>query len=107
MSKNKYNNYKNYWDKETEEPAENTAVENETVEAVEEAVPATVGVVYKCEKLNLRKKPTKDSDILTVVTADTELEIIDIDKSSGKDWYKVQTEDGLIGFCMKNYIIIK
>lgn len=110
MSKNRYNNYKNYWDKEggrvTEEATVDAEVEDVNSEPVEEAAPATVGVVYKCEKLNLRKKPTKDSDVLTVVPADTEVEIIDIDKSVGKAWYKVSV-DGVVGFCMKEYIDIK
>lgn len=111
MSKNNYNNYKNYWDKEGGRAAEETTgAEIEPVEVVEpetvEAPKQTFGVVYKCEKLRIRQKPSKDSEVVTVVPADTEVEIIDIDKAAGKAWYKVFI-DGEYGFCMKEYIIIK
>lgn len=110
MSKNKFNNYKNYWNEQQYVSIGETVVETEVAKDVEsetvEAPKQTFGVVYKCEKLRIRQKPTKDSDIVTVIDADTEVEIVDIDKSVGKAWYKVSV-DGVVGFCMKEYIDIK
>lgn len=106
----KHNNYKNYWNKENEVVEETTGAEIEFTEGAEpetvEAPNQTFGVVYKCEKLRIRQKPSKDSEVVTIVPAYTEVEIIDIDKSAGKAWYKVCVE-GTTGFCMKEYISIK
>lgn len=107
MSK-KYNNYKNYYNREEAvEPKTAAPVEVEE-EVIEETVTVapTIGVVYKCEKLNIRKRPTKESEVVAVVCADTEFEIIEIEKAADKDWYKVKT-DTVIGFCMKDYIYVK
>ena len=64
-----------------------------------------VGIVANCEKLNLRRSPLKDSDGANIIT---ELlpgvaVVIDEDESTS-DFYKVTTETGLEGFCMKQYI---
>lgn len=106
MSK-KYNNYKDYYNQEETVESE-TTTPAEVEEVIEEVTPAapTIGVVYKCEKLNIRKRPTKDSEAVAVVCADTELEIIEIEKAADKDWYKVKT-DTVTGFCMKDYIYVK
>ena len=64
-----------------------------------------VGIVANCEKLNLRRSPLKDSDGANVIT---ELlpgvaVVIDEDEST-PNFYKVTTETGLEGYCMKQFI---
>ena len=67
-----------------------------------------VGIVANCEKLNLRRSPLKDSDGANIIT---ELlpgvaVIIDEDKST-PNFYRVITEDGLEGYCMRQFIEVK
>ena len=64
-----------------------------------------VGIVANCEKLNLRRSPLKDSDGANIIT---ELlpgvaVIIDEDEST-PNFYKVTTETGLEGYCMRQFI---
>ena len=94
------------------EIVEEAAVEPVEVETAEEPVveeapkkESKVGTVYNCAKVNLRKSPYKDSDGKNIVTSlilDTAV-IIDEEKSTD-EFYKVTTEDGLEGYCMKQFI---
>ena len=64
-----------------------------------------VGIVANCEKLNLRRSPLKDSDGANIIT---ELlpgvaVVIDEDEST-PNFYKVITESGLEGYCMRQFI---
>ena len=64
-----------------------------------------VGIVANCEKLNLRRLPLKDSDganIITELLSGTAV-VIDDEKSTDK-FYKVTTETGLEGYCMRQFI---
>lgn len=62
------------------------------------------GRVVDCSRLNVRKKPTVNAEVLDVVARDTEL-TLDLIKSNEK-WYKVATISGVEGYCMKQYIVI-
>ena len=67
-----------------------------------------VGIVANCEKLNLRRSPLKDSDGANIIT---ELlpgvaVVIEEDESTS-NFYKVITEDGLEGYCMRRFIEVK
>ena len=67
-----------------------------------------VGIVANCEKLNLRRSPLKDSDganIITVLLPGVAV-LIDEDESTS-NFYKVTTEDGLEGYCMRQFIEVK
>lgn len=75
------------------------------VEENEEAVENVIGVVTDCLKLNIRKEPNKDSDVVVVVTCLDELKI-DIDASTD-DWYAVCTVAGIEGFCMKKFVVVR
>lgn len=63
------------------------------------------GCVDKCEKLRVRKGPSTNTGVVTVISAGTEV-MIDLDKSTN-DWYSVRTATGVEGFCMKDFITIK
>ena len=64
-----------------------------------------VGIVVNCEKLNLRRSPLKDSDGANVITEllSGVAVVIDEDEST-PNFYKVTTETGLEGYCMKQYV---
>lgn len=62
------------------------------------------GFVSGCEKLNVREEPKKDADIVCVIEKDASV-IIDVDDSTDS-FYKVCTEAGAEGYCMKNFITI-
>ena len=85
------------------EPTETAEVEMvvETVETVE--LPAAVtGVVTNCVKLNVRVKPSIDADVACVLDAKATV-TIDVDKSNS-EWFKVTTDTGVDGYCMKKYV---
>ena len=135
MSKNKnFRNYQNYSNpkpvgapvvesmieevEEVIESAEETLVDAaELIEEVEEAVEEVKeepvsdltepykGFVSGCAKLNIRKAPNTTADVVTVVVMGTPLLI---EKSaSTTDWYKVYTEAGSEGFCMKKFVDVE
>lgn len=88
---------------ETEIVEESVAVEEPVIE--EEKAPETVtGVVTDCVKLNIRKKPNINAEVLCEVVALSEL-VINLDKSND-NWLSVCTESGVNGFCMKKYVIV-
>ena len=64
-----------------------------------------VGIVANCEKLNLRRSPLKDSDGANIITEllSGVAVVIDEDEST-PDFYKVTTETGLEGYCMRRFI---
>lgn len=63
-----------------------------------------IGVVTDCIKLNVRARPNQTAMILGVITAATELIIIE--EESTRDFYKICTSAGLEGYCMKKFISI-
>lgn len=81
---------------------EEIVIENVETEALTESI---IGFVDGCEKLYVRKDPSKKSDYLTVIGKATEV-VID-SKNSTEDFYKVKTSDGIEGYCMKKFITIK
>lgn len=82
-------------------------VENEVVEAapVEAPKKPVYGTVFNCKKLNVRKKPKADADVVTVIDADTKVSI-SLDEST-EDFYKVTLKGGAYGFCKKEFIKTK
>lgn len=86
---------------------ETTTVETPEVEQVE-AEKVLLGVVSNCTQLYIRKKAVKTNnpaDVVCIVNAGAKLTIDEA--KSNKNWYKVTTEDGKEGFCMKDYVTIK
>ena len=63
------------------------------------------GVVFNCEKLNVRNAPSKESEVVCKIDKDTEC-MIDLDTSTS-DWLHVYLADGIEGFCMKDYVKVK
>lgn len=65
----------------------------------------TVGIVSNCGKLNVRKEPNINSDIICEALSKSEL-LIDLDGSTD-EWFKVCTAAGSEGFCMKRFVAIR
>lgn len=74
-------------------PNENPVLEEKTI----------IGIVSNCSKLNVREKPTKDSEVKCVLNEGTEV-IIDIENSTNT-WYYVTTPSGIEGYCMTQFIV--
>lgn len=93
-------NYKNY-------SKPNNQIEEPQIaeEEVSEPKKPMIGVVIDCSSLNIRAKSSINSEIIATVKAGTKL-LINEDESIG-EWYKVCTEAGIEGFCMKKYVSIR
>lgn len=90
---------------ENTEEAVETPVEETTEEVVEEASDdeiLDIGVVTDCLKLNVRKQPSKDAEVLKTIDALTEVAIL----KEVNDFYEVALKTGESGYCMKKYIAI-
>lgn len=80
-------------------------VEYEAVAEFEPEVVETVGGhVVDCARLNIRSAPDKGAEVLCVVPAGAVL-LVDMILVT-RDWYKVCTEAGIEGYCMKKYVDI-
>ena len=83
-------------------------VKEDVVETVETTtVPEyVVGVVTGCERLNVRKQPVKEPGNIICEIKENSKVVIDEDASTA-DFYKVCTEAGIEGYCMKDHITIE
>ena len=115
MSKrNNYTNYRNMTKpvdeavpadvkEDISEAIEEVAADEPT--PVEEALPETlIGKVSGCKQLNIRREANIDSDKVTVVP-DGAVLVIEPDESTD-EWFKVYTEAGVEGFCMKKFVTV-
>ena len=90
------------------ESSESGAVETveNIIEEVEETKPEPkIGIVTDCIKLNVRKNPDPNAEIVCEVSAATDL-MIDEEQSTDT-FYKVFTAAGVEGYCMKRFVAIK
>lgn len=61
------------------------------------------GIVTGCVKLNVRKGPNKGMPSVSIINESDEVTITD----TLTGWYKVTTKEGIVGFCMGQFIEIK
>ena len=73
-------------------------------EATKEADSTVVGYVSGCLKLNIREEGYPGANVVCVVPEKTAL-LIEVAESND-EWYKVYTETGMKGFCMKQYVTL-
>lgn len=83
-------------------PVEETAPVEPTAPAKR---PDAIAVVTGCVKLNVRRRPRVDADIVTKIPVNSEV-MVDLNGSTAQ-FYKVCTAAGIEGFCMKQYITIR
>ena len=88
----------------TEEVEEEIAKVNESKEATKETDSTVVGYVSGCLKLNIREEGYLGANVVCVVPEKTAL-LIEVAESND-EWYKVYTETGMEGFCMKQYVTL-
>lgn len=60
------------------------------------------GIVVDCARLNVRKKPSTDAEVVHIIERWAKV-LID-EENSTKSFYKVCTEIGVEGYCMKQFI---
>ena len=89
-----------------EQPEEPTNVEPET-EIIEEGDAKLTGVVDGCTKLNVRKEPYKDAEVLCVINKGEEVVFDTEEEATYEYFYKIVTATGVKGYCMKQFINIK
>lgn len=100
-------NKKNYNKISTEAAEKAEPIEIETVPEVQAEEPVVVveepkkkfGTVANCTKLNVRKAPKSNAPVCRIISAGTEVEIVD---ESG-DFYKIGDNE----YCMKDFIVLK
>ena len=89
-----------------EEPADpetNLELENND-QNKQKAVEPKLGVIVGCTMLNMRKEPSKDSDVVTILSKSDSVQVY-LDEST-EDFYKVRIVDKE-GYCVKDFIEIK
>ena len=64
-----------------------------------------IGHVVNCSKLNVRKDPDADAEILGTIIAGSEV-MID-ESESTDDFYNICAASGFEGFCMKQFIEVE
>jgi spore germination cell wall hydrolase CwlJ-like protein len=78
--------------KKTETTAEKSEAASEEVKA------CSVRTMYTNDKVNMRKGPSLDDDVITVLASGTELTVT----GYTDNWYRIKY-DGKVGYCMKKY----
>lgn len=76
-------------------------------ESVEETKPIAEpvhGVVIDCAKLNVRELPNPNAPVVTIIKVSSKV-LVD-ETESTEDFYKVYTETGVDGYCMKKFIAV-
>lgn len=69
-----------------------------------EPVKLKSGIVTDCVKLNVRKDPDPEAEVLCEINCQTDLMI---DESESTDtFYKIYTSAGIEGFCVKDFITL-
>ena len=84
--------------KETVKEIVKESVKEPVKESVKKPVEKYAKVIVG--KLNVRKDPSKTSEVLTIVNRDTNLKII----SNEKTWAKIVTPYGIEGFVMLEFL---
>ena len=100
---NEMNKYKREQIKPSDENM--TPPVEETEANVQEEPKKVSGIVVDCNRLNIRTKPSINSQPVGNVTVNSEVTINF--NQSNNEWFKVITKDGVEGFCMKKYVKIK
>lgn len=107
VSHKRYTQYSKFSDEEPEieeeQPLEGqTTIPEVEPEVVAEPEPRKFGKITGCKKLNVRKLPSRDSEIISELVEGSEI-MID-DNESTALFYKICTEHGIEGYCMKQFI---
>lgn len=85
-------------------PVEEDVIEEEKTEEIKPAIYTVnkAGTVTNCFRLNIRKEPSVDAEILKVISKGDDVEIDD--ESTPDGWIAVILSDGTKGYTMTEYI---
>ncbi len=98
-------NYKEAVFEAVDEAAVEAADEQQSAKAEAAESDDIFGTVTECLRLNIRRKPSKDAEIIAIAGC---LDKVKIDPDASTDeWYAVCTVAGAEGFCMKKFIAIR
>lgn len=107
----KYSNQKPRNHRDSEEIKDRNPILIETVDAVKvedkPAAPKVIkksGIIANCDRLNVRKEPSLDADIIAVVERGDK---VVVEVISNETFYKVCTAAGIEGYAMKAYIAVR
>ena len=80
--------------------------EAEETNAIVQTEPAKLkpGIVTDCVRLNVRKNPETNAEILGEIDCQTDLMVAE--NESTDKFYKVYTAFGIEGYCVKDYITL-
>lgn len=71
----------------------------------EELSNPTMGIVSDCKKLRVRNYPELEANVICEIEVGSKV-VIDENKST-EEFYKVCTETGIDGYCMKRFIKVE
>lgn len=77
---------------------------SDKIEVTEQIINDEINGIVNVDLLNVREEPVDNADVLGVVKNSTKI-VVEIEESTD-DFYKICTETGLEGFCMKQFIDI-
>lgn len=89
----------------TEVDSEGNLELTDITEEIEESINSITGIVSDCKKLRVRNAPGLDSNVICEIEVDSKVEIDE--SESTEDFYKICTETGIDGYCMKRFIKIE
>lgn len=97
---------KNYYATEidSEDNVEVTDV-TEEIEGSINAVNTITGIVSDCKRLRVRNYPELESNVICEIEADSKVVIDEV--NSTEEFYKICTETGVDGYCMKRFIKVE
>lgn len=79
--------------------------ENPEIEDTNKNPDLKIGVIVDCSRLYVRKGQSKNSEPLCIIKQGEEVEI-NLAMST-KDFYRVTTPSGVVGYCVKDFVCIK
>lgn len=85
----------------------NVAPEETVIEQTANVVHYNDGFVSGCEKLNVRKESSKESDVLCILEKGSEVQVDLTEDNTSEEFYKIITPSGVEGYCMKKFITIR
>ena len=89
----------------TEVDSEGNLELTDVTEEIEESINSITGIVSDCKKLRVRNAPGLNSDVICEIEAGSIVEIDEV--NSTEEFYKVCTETGIDGYCMKKFIKVE
>lgn len=89
---------------ETKVNSEDEVVVKDITETEELSNP-TMGIVRDCKKLRVRNYPELEANVICEIEVGSKV-VIDENKST-EEFYKVCTETGIDGYCMKRFIKVE